>query len=144
LSDPQSNGTSDAGLKRFEGAKSSEVSEKITKERIALFCEAVGMKTSLVAPPTFMTVFRKGEFELFDHLGLPFSSVLHSEQQFTYESDLRAGDEILFQTELTSVLEKKGRMSFLHFETSVRVTAPSPRSIGKSKTTIIVRPKGSV
>ena len=127
-----------------EGQHSARFSEKVTEERIRLFCEAVGAEPSNVAPPTFLTVFRHGEFELFEKLGLKLSNVLHGEQQYSYPSDILAGDEVSFQTRLSSVLEKKGssgRMSFLVFETDIEVTAPIPRKAGTSRTTVIVREK---
>ena len=134
----------DDGHKKYEGKFSSVFSEKITEERIRLFCQAVGTEPSLTAPPTFLTVFRAGEFELFDQMGLNLANVLHGEQQYVYESEIHAGDEVSFQAKLTSVLEKKGgtgRMSFLSFETLVEVKTPNPRKVAKSKTTVIVREK---
>lgn len=134
------------GLKKFEGKVSATFSEKVPEDRIRLFSQAVEAEPSLIAPPTFLTVFRAGEFELFDQMGLRLSNVLHGEQQYTFESEIHAGDEISFQTTLTSVLEKKGgsgRMSFLEFETEIRLKAPGSRKIGRSKTTVIVREKVS-
>jgi len=134
----------DLDLKSGEGRSSARLTEKISEERIALFCEAVGAEVSRVAPPTFLTVFRAGEFELFDKLGLKLSSVLHGEQQYSYFSEIRAGDEVSFRTKLSSVIEKKGssgRMSILVFETEIDVSAPQPRKAGSSKTTVIVKEK---
>jgi hypothetical protein len=86
-----------------------------------------------------MTVFRKGEFEVFDLLGLKLESVLHAEQIYQYESDIRVGDEIEFQTQLSHVLEKKGgALSFLTLETKFNT---GPRQIGSSRTTIVVKAK---
>ncbi len=86
-----------------------------------------------------MTVFRKGEFEVFDLLGLKLENVLHAEQIYQYESDIRVGDEIEFQTQLSHVLEKKGgALSFLTLETKF---STGPRQIGSSRTTIVVKGK---
>lgn len=141
MSQPQ---PTEVSHKSFEGKRSRVFSEKITEGRISTFCQAVGAEPSTIAPPTFLTLFRGGEFELFDQMGLKLSNVLHGEQQYSYESEIHAGDEVTFQTQLTSALEKKGgsgRMSFLSFETEISVKAPNPRPVGKSKTTVIVREK---
>jgi molybdopterin converting factor small subunit len=137
----------DSGPKSREGSVSKSYSEKVSAERIREFCRAVGAEEGEIAPPTFLTVFRAGEFELLGSIGLKLNNVLHGEQIYTYDSastGIRAGDEVSFQTTLSTVLEKKGgsgRMTFLSFETRIDVASPAPRSVGSSKTTIIVREK---
>jgi hypothetical protein len=127
-------------FKSQEGAKSRVYKESVSRERLEKFCQAIGQKGAAeVAPPTFMTVFRKGEFEVFDLLGLKLENVLHAEQIYQYESDIRVGDEIEFQTQLSHVLEKKGgALSFLTLETKF---STGPRQIGSSRTTIVVKGK---
>jgi hypothetical protein len=127
-------------FKSQEGAKSRVYKESVSRERLEKFCRAVGQKgQALVAPPTFMTVFRKGEFEVFDLLGLKLEGVLHAEQIYQYESDIQVGDDIEFQTQLSHVLEKKGgALSFLTLETKFN---SGSRTIGSSRTTIIVKGK---
>jgi hypothetical protein len=126
-------------FKSREGAQSRVYTETVSRERLEKFCRAIGQKarTDIVAPPTFMTVFRKGEFEIFDLLELKLESVLHAEQIYQYESDIRVGDEVQFQTQLSHVLEKKGgALSFLTLETKF---SSAQRAIGSSRTTIIVK-----
>jgi hypothetical protein len=133
-------------FKASEGAQSRVYSEPVSRERLEKFCKAVGQTERVdalrvVAPPTFMTVFREGEFELFDLLGLKLENVLHAEQIYQYESDIRVGENIEFQTQLSHVLEKKGGvLSFLTLETKFHSGA---RSIGSSRTTIVVKGKVS-
>jgi hypothetical protein len=90
-----------------------------------------------------LTVFRKGEFDLFQSLGVELARVLHAEQEYQYENTIEAGDHVSFETSLTQVLEKGGssaRMQFLTFETEVDAERKSKMvRIGKSKTTIVVR-----
>lgn len=134
---------SKAGHKSHQGAISTRFSETISAERIAQFCDSIGADRSSVAPPTFLTLFRTGEFELFERMGLQLRNVLHGEQRYIYESDIHAGDQVDFQTTLTLVLEKRGSsgsMSFLTFDTEIKV---SGRRIGNSRTTVIVREKKS-
>jgi hypothetical protein len=138
----------EADLKAREHSKSSVRSEVVTAERIRAFCEALeaqcpSLDSDCIAPPTFLTCFRHGEFELFESIGLKLQNVLHGEQYYEYESDIRAGDEITFQTELSNVLEKKGgsgRLCFLSFET---VVTSKDRKVGKAKTLIVVREKAA-
>jgi hypothetical protein len=133
-------------FKSQEGVKSRVYKEAVNRERLEKFCHAVEQKGPSAlpidaAPPTFMTVFRKGEFEVFDLLGLKLESVLHAEQIYQYESDIGVGDEIEFQTQLSHVLEKKGgALSFLTLETKF---STGPRQIGSSRTTIVVKGKVS-
>lgn len=143
----------EANLKHREHSKSLIRSETITAERIRKFCVALGAKCSssgagsddakCTAPPTFLTCFRHGELELFESIGLKLQNVLHAEQIYEYESDIRAGDELTFQTELSNVLDKKGssgRLCFLTFETQV---TSGGHSVGRTKTTIVVREKAA-
>jgi hypothetical protein len=138
----------EADLKSREHTKSSVSSEVITADRIRAFCAALGAECpssdrDCIAPPTFLTCFRQGELELLDSIGLKLQNVLHGEQFYEFESDIRAGDELSIQTELTNVLDKKGgsgRLCFLTLETLFSVKGSV---VGKAKTTIVVREKGA-
>ena len=127
--------------KSFAGAVSKPYSEKILEERVREFCVAVGAEPAALAPPTFLTVFRAGEFELLERMGIPLAGVLHGEQTYLFNSDVRAGDEITYKTTLTAVHEKKGtrgQMTFLNFETVIEAAGNRTRRVGTSRTTIIV------
>jgi hypothetical protein len=130
-------------LKNEVGKEVGPYYDEVTAERIVNFCRAIGSSNDHEAPPTFLTIFRKGEFELFQKLGFDLSQVLHTEQEYEYESSILAGDRVEFVTSLTHVLEKKGSrsfMQFLTFETEFRVERNSLRiRLGKSKTTIVIR-----
>jgi hypothetical protein len=138
-------------LKSQSGKKSNVAKLQATQERIAQFAAAVNTPVSngdvSVAPPTFMTTCRESEFELFEKLSIPLSSILHAEQLYTYGEPIRPGDELEFQTELSSVLEKSGgsgKMAFLTFDTKIdiaRVGAGSKLNAGNSRTTVVVRQK---
>ena len=78
--------------------------DEVTQERIHSFCRAIGAKESLTAPPTFLTVFRKGEFDLFRLLGIELAHVLHAEQGYQYENFIQAGDIVQFETSVINVL----------------------------------------
>ena len=117
--------------------------EQVTSDRILNFCKAIGSVGSHEAPPTFLTVFREGEFELFRQLGFDLSQVLHAEQEYDYTHSVIAGDQLEFSTTLSHVLEKqssKAFMQFLTFETEFFAKRKSEHlNIGRSKTVIVIR-----
>lgn len=127
------------------GEKTGRLREKITAERIAAFRRSVGAETGPVdvAPPTFMTVLRSGEFELFKKFGVPLSALLHAEQTYTYAEPIRAGDELEFETKLAQAMSKqgsKGTMHFMTFETEVAVLrADGMKPVGTCRSVIVVR-----
>jgi hypothetical protein len=130
-------------LKSEVGKDVGPYQEDVTADRILNFCRAIGATDSHQAPPTFLTVFRKAEFELFNQLGFDLSQVLHAEQEYEYEGVILAGDRVEFKTALTHVLEKqstKSFMQFLTFETEIHSERNMNRlRIGKSKTTVVIR-----
>jgi hypothetical protein len=132
-------------LKSEIGIKSGPYQDQITLDRIHSFRKAIGAQLDLVAPPTFLTLFRRGEFDLFKVLGVELSRVLHAEQEYDYQHPILAGDQVHFETTLTQVLEKNGtsyRMQFLTFETDVQSQRDSTRvPVGKAKTMIVIREK---
>jgi hypothetical protein len=135
-------------LKTEVGKVAGPFREAVSRERIELFCQAAGACHEGVAPPTFFTVFRKGEFDLLQSLGLSLAQVLHADQEYEYEAPVLAGDFVHFQTTLTHVLEKQRAdsfMQFLTFETELKAERASEIVIvGKAKSTIVVRGSKSV
>jgi hypothetical protein len=122
-------------VKSRVGEKAGPFTEEVSRERIERFALSIGAPVSDEAPPTFLTLFRKAEFALFDQLGIPLSKVLHAEQEYTYEAPLKAGDRITFETTLAKALEK-GSVRFMTFRTDFRV-GESP--VASSNTVIVVR-----
>lgn len=132
-------------LKSQVGVSAGPYREEITLERVQAFCKAIGVEVSSVAPPTFFTLFRKGEFDLFQKMGLELSKVLHAEQEYQYLHDIHAGDTVSFETTVNHVLEKQSSTASLHFvtfETRFQVKRASEKEeflAGTGKTTIVVR-----
>jgi hypothetical protein len=126
--------------KSFVGQSAGPYEHHVTQASIDEFARVVGAPSRGEAPPTYMTIFRQGEFELMQKLGIPLSKVLHGEQEYSYESPIRSGDELAFRSTVASANEKAG-MLFLIFETTTE--AKGGRKIGTSKTTVIVRGFGS-
>jgi hypothetical protein len=73
-----------------------------------------------LAVPTIFTLFRQGEFEIMNDLGIQLKQVLHAEQVYSLHAPLSPSEEITFTTRLASVAEKKSKtanMAFMAFET---------------------------
>jgi hypothetical protein len=131
-------------IKKAIGESSRRFDDTIEASRIAAFRQAVGAGAGDAAPPTFLTIFRRGEFDLFQKMELPLSAVLHGEQEYEYGEPIRAGDRVSHVAKLASAVEKKGKtgtLTFLVFETEVSIergAAPAVRA-GLSRTTVVVR-----
>ncbi len=124
--------------------KSDLIRDQVPYERVQEFAQAVGAKViGDEVPPTYITIFRDGEFSLLERLGIPLAKVLHADQEYQYDLPVRAGDEIEYVTELVQVLEKHGRagsMSFLTFETNFKSIHNHPgQNLCKSRSLIIFR-----
>ena len=130
-------------LKSKIGTRSHHYEEEVTEKRIVDFCKAVGMSDTSKAPPTFLTVFRKGEFDLLQMLHLKLSNALHAEQEYDYEDSIRAGDRVRFETVVAQVVEKQsstGRLQFLVLETEFEALHNGvSRRVGKAKSTIVFK-----
>lgn len=94
-------------------------------------------------PPTFLTLFRKAEFELFQKLEVELSQVLHTEQEFMIDTPVEAGDRLVFTTRLDRALEKRsaaGHMLFLTFDTDFRAIRGSDElPVGSATTRVVIR-----
>ena len=127
------------------GEKSSPYAEEVPTDRLRAFASAVQARyVDGVAPATYMTTCRKGEFELFERLQVDLAQVLHVEQEYHYETPILGGDFLHYQTELVSVaLKGKGKMLFLTFQTSVTIeragSRPNQLPAGSAKSLILVR-----
>ena len=130
-------------LKSEIGKKAGPYRDQITAERIRAFAKAVGSSDHTQAPPTLMTVFRQGEFDLFGQLGVDLAQILHTEQEYEYFHPIHAGDMIRFESALIQVLEKQTSsvdLQFLTFATDVVVEKESgDLRAGLSKTTVVIR-----
>jgi hypothetical protein len=121
------------------GEKSGVRVEECSAERVHRFARSIGAPVGDEAPPTFLTVMRRSEFDLFDQLGIPLQSILHAEQEYTYVEPIRVGDTVRCQSELAKVLEKSGAsgsMAFMTFRTEFIVRE---RPVATSSTVIVVR-----
>lgn len=100
-------------------------------------------KDTSIAPSMF-TVFRGGEFEIMDVLGIQLKQVLHAEQEYEFFNPIHPEEEVEYQAELVSVVEKKGkdyRMAFMVYETKVYFIEDPTMIAAICKSTIVYREK---
>lgn len=121
------------------GENSSRHLDDASAARLAAFAQAIGGKTREAAPATFLTVGRKGEFELLQRFGIPLSRVLHGEQEYEYLKPIRAGDQVEYVTQLINVLEKRGSTNFMQFLIFATDFTVSGEVVAKARTNIIHR-----
>lgn len=65
----------------------------------------------LLVPPTFLFCLELdtgSAWTLVDRLGVDRRHVLHGEQHFTYHRPVHAGDQLVLETRVTDVTEKRG------------------------------------
>lgn len=137
------------GLKSKVGLKSKE--RKIALSELEMKDFAVCVKATVgntvhtpissFAIPTVFTIFRGGEFELIDSLGIQLKQVLHAEQEYQVEETLLPGEELHYTTTLTNVMEKKGKgtkLAFLVFQTDFIRTKDAAR-LAVAKSTMVYR-----
>jgi len=101
---------------------------------------------SSAAIPTVFTIFRGGEFELIDSLGIQLKQVLHAEQEYRVETVLAPGEELHYTTTITNVMEKKGKgtkLAFLVFQTDF-IRTKDAVLIAVAKSTMVYRELSNV
>ena len=118
------------------GKVSAQGESGVERLHLKMFCSAIGETDPIyfdraaaqaagypdaVAPPTFLIAIENLnplEGSVFD-IDLPVDLLLHAEQTYTYEDPIFAGDELVIQSRITDIYEKKGGMlEFLESETT--------------------------
>jgi hypothetical protein len=126
-------------LKQFIGTKSNSAHYDVTEKWIQDFCSAIGRKSAHVAPPTFLTICRTGEFELFQKMGVPLARVLHAEQEYIFVNPIIPDVRLDFVTEVAQVLSKK-TMHFMILETQVSYSKNGQKvEVGSARSTMVLR-----
>lgn len=138
-----------AGWKAAIGRETAEFRVRAEPARLTQFCRAVHARDRGVAPPTFVTAAREGEFGMLNELGVPLKRLIHAEQEYRYAADILPGDEIVYRTRLQDVLEKRGGsggMAFFILETDFHAEREGKRiALGSARTNLLTRlaPEGS-
>lgn len=142
--------------KSFIGHEFAPITAEVEKGQLKFFAEATGETDpvyfdleaaraaghrSLPAPPTFL--FSLGfagpdPFPVLRLMNVPLGKVLHGEQQFTYTSQIYAGDVITMTLRVLDIYDKKdGALEFIEQET-VAVNQHG-ETVGTSRTVTVVR-----
>src|SRR3546814_905620 len=95
-----------------------------------------------VAPPTYLFALEMLEADrplaFAEELGVDMAKVLHSEQAFTYFAPVRAGDEIVLETIVSDIFEKKGgALTFIVQDT--KATNQEGLRVADIRRTLVVR-----
>jgi hypothetical protein len=137
------------GLKAHIDRKSSERKITLSGQEMKDFATCVKATVGATshspinsnAIPTIYTIFRQGEFELMNDLGIQLKQVLHAEQIYTIHAPLSPSEEVTFTTRLASVAEKKSKtanMAFMAFETDFIRTADGVK-VATARSTMVYR-----
>lgn len=139
------------------GLVSKPVVYEVDKSHIRHFAQAVGDPNplyhdeaaaraagypSLVAPPTFATVFRAGA-DLREKMNLDWKRILHGEMEFRYHGVVCAGDTITAQARVADVYSKEGKSGGMDFlVTEIDCTNQKGEKVLTARSvTVIRRPK---
>lgn len=71
-------------------------------------------------------------------LGIPIARILHGEQSFVYHAPIVAGDQLLFESSVTNVTQKKGGAMTL-LELTSRVTNQDGVHVADEVRTVVIR-----
>jgi hypothetical protein len=137
------------GLKSQIGRKSTERAITLSETEMRDFGTCVHATVGATshspitsnAVPTIFTMFRQGEFELMNDLGIQLKQVLHAEQCYEMLVPLSPAEEIKFTTRLAGVVEKKSKtanMAFMAFETDF-VRTGDGATVATARSTMVYR-----
>ncbi len=134
----------DASLSRFSrqiGQESSVHRARLDREAVEAFGRSVSWEIPGEVPPSFLTRFREGEFELLVSLGVELRQVLHAEQEYRWLAPLKADAQLDHRARLADVLSKGGkggRLTFLKFD-SEYLDPVTTRALAQSRTVMVIR-----
>lgn len=108
--------------------------------------EAAAAKTrygGMLAPPTFATLlnFWVPQDSLYADLGIDYRYLLHGEQEYEYERDIRPGMTLLVTRRCVKIFSKPGKsgdMEFAVIESDVRDAADNARVV-LGRATLVMR-----
>jgi len=80
---------------------------KITQAAVDSFRNATRSTHSAEIPKTFVTLYRRGEFDWLGRLNVDFKNLLHAEQEYDYRDLLQVGDQPVVRTRVVDLKERK-------------------------------------
>ncbi len=134
----------DPSLSRFSqqiGQESSLHRARLDREAVEAFGKSVSWEIPGEVPPSFLTRFREGEFELLVRLGVELKQVLHAEQEYRWLAPLKPDAQLDHRSRLADVLSKGGkggRLTFLKFD-SEYLDPVTTRALAQSRTVMVIR-----
>jgi hypothetical protein len=126
------------------GHRLPDVRARVEPGRLRAFRRTIGAMDPAdpVAPPTYLFALEMLESDrplaFVEELDVDMAAVLHSEQAFTYHAPVRAGDEILLQTIVSDVFEKKGG-ALLFVVQDTKATDQDGRHVADVRRTLVIR-----
>ncbi len=78
----------------------------VVSEHVAQFSKVIGYDRPGV-PPTYYTFYRWGEFEWLRRMGIPLEKIVHTEQVYTYHSEINPGVLLVAETEVSRVRQRR-------------------------------------
>lgn len=81
----------------------------ITKEWVEKFFKSLGHAgpVEAIAPHSFFSCLRSGEFFIFADLGIDLQQLLHVSQTFSYYSHLKVGDKVTTNSHILKLTPRK-------------------------------------
>lgn len=130
--------------KSLIGRRLPPVRAKVEPGRLRSFRCTIGaaLPADPVAPPTYLFALEMLEAErplaFIEDLDVDIAAVLHSEQSFIYHAPVRAGDDILLESVVSDVFEKKGG-ALLFIVQRTRATNQDGLHVADVSRTLVVR-----
>ncbi|MCB0404426.1 MAG: MaoC family dehydratase N-terminal domain-containing protein [Bdellovibrionales bacterium] len=90
-------------------------------------------------PPTFLTIYRKSEFDLLNDLKVNWRYLLHAEQEYEYFAPLSLDKEPIANSKVVDQKERRRRdevMRFIKTETDFVI---DDKLVAKGRSTFVVR-----
>ncbi len=81
--------------------------QRITSEAVEKFKKATHTTYSSGIPKTFVTLYRRAEFDWLGRLGVDFRNLLHTDQEYDYLEPLEVGDEPVVRTKIADKKDRK-------------------------------------
>jgi hypothetical protein len=117
----------------------------VDQDRLRNFAAAIGASQdsveSGVAPSTYMKVIEgagNSSREIVRALGVDLRRVMHVEQEFEYDGQIRAGDHLTVERRVADIYDRKdGALEFVVVHSTI--LRNSGQSVGRSRQWILIR-----
>ena len=126
------------------GHRLPTVRARVEEGRLKGFRRTIGSSDpeNPFAPPTYLFALEMLEADrplaFVEDLGADMAKILHSEQAFTYHAPVRAGDEIVLESVISDVFDKKnGALTFVVQET--KATNQAGVHVADISRTLVIR-----